>query len=76
MVELFGAVAVTLMVLFYALEGRSRHFVAAFAVACLMSASYAVAIRSWPFAAVETVWAGVALRRWSRSGRSPRHRAR
>lgn len=69
MVELYGAVAVTLMVLFYALEGRSRHYVAAFSVACLMSASYAVAIRSWPFAAVETIWAGVALRRWWQSGK-------
>ena len=64
MVELYGAVAVTLMVLFYALEARSPHYIFAFSVACLMSAGYAVAIESWPFAVVETIWAAVALRRW------------
>lgn len=73
MVEIFGAIAVTLMVLFYALEEHSRHFIAAFAIACLMSASYAVAIRSWPFAAVETLWAAVALRRWWYSGKQRGH---
>ncbi|MEM8606769.1 MAG: hypothetical protein AAGF92_06670 [Myxococcota bacterium] len=67
MVEVYGAVAVTLMVLFYTLERRSRHFVLAFSVSCLMSASYAVAIQSWPFAVVETIWAGVALQRWWQS---------
>ena len=31
----YGAASVTLMLLFYALEPRSRHFVLAFAGACL-----------------------------------------
>ena len=63
-IEVWGAVAVTLMVLFYALESRGRIFVLLFAGACLASAGYAAAIRSWPFAAVEAVWAAIALRRW------------
>ena len=65
MLEIYGTISVTLMVVFYALEQRSRHFIAAFSAACLMSAAYALAIHSYPFACVETVWAGIALRRWA-----------
>ncbi len=37
---LFGALAVTAMLLFYALEARSAAFVLAFAGACLASSAY------------------------------------
>ncbi len=63
--DLFGFTAVACMALFYALESRGPMFVLLFAAACLAASAYAVAIRSWPFAAVEGLWAGVALRRWS-----------
>ena len=66
-IELFGALAVSLMVLFYALEERSPTFVLLFAGACLASSLYAFAIRSWPFAGVEFLWAGIAARRWLRA---------
>ena len=71
LVEVFGSVAVSAMALFYALEERSAWFILLFAGACLASAGYAAAIRSWPFAIVELLWAGVALRRWIRA-RQPR----
>ena len=61
---LFGAVAVAAMLLFYALEGRGRVFVLAFAVACLASSAYGFMQGAWPFGVVEFVWSGVALRRW------------
>ena len=64
MVEVFGLVAVSLMVAFYALEDRAPGYTLAFAVACLLASLYAALIRSWPFAAVELLWAGVALRRF------------
>jgi hypothetical protein len=70
-IELFGALAVSLMVLFYALEERSPIFVLLFAGACLASSLYAFAIRSWPFAAVEFLWAGIAVRRWVHARRTP-----
>jgi hypothetical protein len=66
-IEVFGVLAVSSMVLFYALEERSPTFVALFAGACLASALYAVLIRSWPFAAVELVWSVLAYRRWRRA---------
>ena len=65
-VTLFGLVAVTAMVVTYALEARSHWYVPAFAVACAAASVYATLIHSWPFAAVEGVWCIVAARRWRR----------
>ncbi len=65
-VEAFGFLAVISMVVLYALEERSHGYVLGFAVSCAAAALYALLIRSWPFAAVEGVWALVALRRWWR----------
>ena len=63
---LFGAVAVSLMLIFYALEHRSPVFVMAFAAACAASSVYGFAQGAWPFGIVEAVWTVVALRRWRR----------
>jgi hypothetical protein len=60
----FGAVAVTAMLVFYALENRASIFVLAFAFACLASSVYGFLQGAWPFGVVEVVWCGVALRRW------------
>ncbi len=62
----FGAVAVGAMLVFYALEHRSRQFVLAFAGACLASSAYGFLQGAWPFGVVELAWSGVALRRWRR----------
>ena len=69
---MFGSVAVGAMLVTYALEERSPWFVLAFAGACAASALYGLLIQAWPFAAIETVWSGVALRRWWRSARTLR----
>ena len=61
---IFGAVAVTAMLLFYALESRSPVFVLAFAGGCLASSAYGFLQGAWPFGVVELVWAAVAIRRW------------
>jgi len=61
---LFGLVAVSAMLVFYAAEKRSRWFVLAFAGACLLGSLYGFLQGSWPFGLVEVVWAGVAVRRW------------
>ena len=60
----FGALAVTAMLIFYALEERSPRFVLAFAVACIVSSAYGFRQGAWPFGVVELVWSAVALRRW------------
>ena len=60
----FGLIAVSAMLLCYALEDRSTWFVLAFAGACLMASAYGFLQGAWPFGAVEAVWSVVALRRW------------
>jgi len=64
LLTIFGALAVTAMLVFYALESRSPAFVLSFAGACLASSAYGFLQGAWPFGAVELVWSAVALRRW------------
>jgi hypothetical protein len=67
--NLFGLLAVTLMLVFYALEHRSRWYVLGFAAACALGSLYGFLQGAWPFGIVEAVWAMVALRRfWTRRG--------
>ena len=62
--SLFGLLAVTAMLVFYALEKRSAWFIFAFAGACVMASIYGFLQGAWPFGLVEAVWSIVALRRW------------
>jgi hypothetical protein len=61
---IYGVCAVSVMMVMYALESRSRHFIAAFAVGCALSSSYGFLAGTWPFGVVEGVWTFVALRRY------------
>lgn len=64
MLTLFGAAAVTFMMLMYALERRGPAFIAAFACGCVLSSLYGFLAGTWPFGVVEAIWAIVALRRF------------
>jgi len=63
---LFGLLAVTAMLVFYALEERSNWYVLAFAGACVLASVYGFLQGAWPFGVVEAIWAGVAVERWHR----------
>jgi hypothetical protein len=66
---LFGLLAVTAMLVFYALEDRSPWFILAFAGACALASAYGFLQGAWPFGVVEAVWAAVGVHRWrSRTG--------
>jgi hypothetical protein len=74
MLTAFGLLAVTLMLIFYALESRNRRYILAFAGSCALGAAYGFLQGAWPFGLVEAVWSIVALRRWwlaSQSSREP-----
>lgn len=62
----FGLFAVTAMLIFYALEDRSRWFILAFAAACAMGSIYGFLQGAWPFGMVEAIWAAVAVWRWTK----------
>jgi hypothetical protein len=60
----FGLVAVTAMLITYALEAKSPWFILAFAGACVLGSIYGFLQGAWPFGLVEAVWSGIAVRRW------------
>jgi presenilin-like A22 family membrane protease len=62
--SIFGLVAVTAMMLCYALERRSHWYVLGFAGACVLGSIYGFAQGAWPFGLVEAVWTVIAVRRW------------
>jgi hypothetical protein len=66
MLTVYGATAVTFMMLCYALERRHERFVLAFACGCLLSSVYGFLAGTWPFGVVEVVWAAVAVARYRR----------
>jgi hypothetical protein len=65
--SIFGLFAVTVMLVCYALEARSRWFILAFAGACALGSVYGFLQGAWPFGLVEAVWSVVAIRRWARA---------
>ena len=62
--SIFGLVAVTAMLVTYALERRSAWFILAFATSCWLGSAYGFLQGAWPFGLVEAIWGAVALRRW------------
>jgi hypothetical protein len=65
----FGLLAVTAMLVAYALEDRSPWFILAFAGACGLASAYGFLQGAWPFGVIEGIWTLVALRRWRLRGR-------
>ena len=62
MLNLFGLVAVTATLVFYALEDRSPACVLTFAGGCAASSVYGFLQGGWPFGLVEIAWTiGAAL---------------
>ena len=60
----YGLLAVTLMLVTYALESRSSWFTLTFAGSCVMGSIYGFAQGAWPFGLVEGIWSLVAVRKW------------
>ena len=68
---LFGVIAVTSMMTFYALEDRSRWFILAFAGSCVLASIYGYLQGAWPFGVVEAIWALIAAQRWRKRSARP-----
>lgn len=64
MLTIFGASALTFMMLMYSLERRGRKFVLAFACGCALSSVYGFLAGTWPFGVVEAIWTVIALNRY------------
>jgi hypothetical protein len=66
----YGVTVLSFMMVMYALEGRGRWFVLAFALGCALSSSYGFASGAWPFGVIEAIWCVIALHRFFRGNRS------
>ena len=53
MLTVYGVTVLSFMMVMYALEGRGRWFVLAFALGCALSSSYGFLAGTWPFGVVE-----------------------
>jgi hypothetical protein len=69
---IYGVIALTFMMAMYALEGRHRGFILAFALGCMLASSYGFLSGAWPFGTVEAIWSLVALRRYWVAARKAR----
>jgi hypothetical protein len=64
MLTVFGACAVTFMMVMYALERRRSAYILLFACGCALSSAYGFLAGTWPFGVVEGIWALVAVNRY------------
>ncbi len=64
MLTAFGSVAVSVMLVSYWLEPRSKWFVLVFAVASAATAAYSGLVEVYPITVIEFLWAMVAFRRF------------
>jgi hypothetical protein len=70
MLTVFGACALTFMMLMYALERRRSAFILAFAFGCALSSAYGFLAGTWPFGVVEVVWTAIAVNRYRATRRA------
>ena len=66
MITLFGSIAVTIMMLSYWLEPRSKWFVLLFAAGSAATSAYSGLVQAYPITVIEAVWALIALQRFFR----------
>ena len=66
---LFGLLALSAMLVFYALEDRSPWYILLFAGTCALSSIYGFLQGAWPFGVIEAIWTVVAIQRWHRKSK-------
>ncbi len=64
MLNVFGACAVTFMMVMYAMERRGPGYIVGFACGCVLSSVYGFLAGAWPFGVVELIWSSIAIRRY------------
>lgn len=62
--NILGAVDLTAMMVFYALEPKSRSYTLLFGLTCIGSSTYGFLSGTWPFGIIEAVWTIIALRKF------------
>lgn len=63
-VNLYGAIVLAIMMVFYAFEGRNTRYTLYFGITCIFSSAYGFLSGAWPFGVIEIIWTGVSFRRY------------
>jgi hypothetical protein len=66
---LFGVIAVSIMVVCYALERKSHWYTLGMSACCVAASVYGFLAGTWPFGVLEGLWAVIAFFKWR--GRRP-----
>ena len=75
MLTIFGSIAVSVMMVSYWLEPRSKWFVLVFAGGSAATALYSGLVEAYPITVIEALWAVVALQRFIRKHQEASARA-
>lgn len=62
--NILGAADLAVMMVFYALEPKSRTYTLLFGLTCIGSSTYGFLSGTWPFGVIEAVWTVIALRKF------------
>ena len=62
--NVYGAIALLIMMIFYVLENRSPTYTLLFGVMCISTSVYGFLAGTWPFGVIELAWLMVAIRKY------------
>jgi hypothetical protein len=62
----YGVIALSFILLTYALDSRGRRVIVPLALGCALASAYGFASGSWSFGVIEALWCLIALRRASK----------
>ncbi len=65
MLTLFGSIAVSIMMLSYSLESRSKWYVLIFASASAATSVYSGLAGVYPITVIEAIWSAIAIHRFA-----------
>jgi hypothetical protein len=63
-VNIYGAIVLVIMMLFYFRESRGKIYTLLFGIACFFSSSYGFLSGAWSFGVIELAWGLMTLRKY------------
>ena len=73
MLTVLGSIAVSIMMLSYSLEARSKWYVLIFAGASAATSIYSAFAGVYPITVIEAIWSLIALRRFTKRHHAEQH---
>ncbi|MDA8054356.1 MAG: hypothetical protein M0Z77_01730 [Thermoplasmatales archaeon] len=68
--NIYGSVALVIMMIFYMVENRSPVYTLLFGLMCIATSAYGFLSGTWPFGVIELAWFAVSIRRYMKIRRN------